>query len=125
MAPRAMSPSFVSTSFAGATPLRAALPWPRGGALARLRKAVYADSSDKRGPDAWGHDLGMSTRPLTRRFEAELGINFRFSQRRLHLFKAVAFLAGGLSVTQTAMELSYGSTSAFVYAFRFEMEVSQ
>jgi methylphosphotriester-DNA--protein-cysteine methyltransferase len=30
-------------------------------------------------------------------------------------------MGGGLSVTQTAMELGYGSTSAFVYAFRTDM----
>jgi AraC-like DNA-binding protein len=30
-------------------------------------------------------------------------------------------MGGGLDVTRTALELGYGSTSAFVYAFRTEM----
>jgi AraC-like DNA-binding protein len=33
-------------------------------------------------------------------------------------------MGGGLSVTQTAMELGYGSISAFVYAFRSDMGIS-
>jgi AraC-like DNA-binding protein len=42
----------------------------------------------------------------------------------LRLFKAVELLGGGLGVTRTAMELGYGSTSAFVYAFRTGMGCS-
>ncbi len=34
------------------------------------------------------------------------------------------FINGLLGVTRTAMELGYGSTSAFVYAFRTEMGCS-
>lgn len=39
-------------------------------------------------------------------------------RRRLRLFWSVELLGGGLGVTQVAMELGHGSTSAFVYAFR-------
>jgi AraC-like DNA-binding protein len=62
----------------------------------------------------------MSERTLTRRFEAELGMSLRSWRRRLRLFKAVELMGGGLDVTRTALELGYGSTSAFVYAFRTE-----
>ena len=63
----------------------------------------------------------MSERTLARRFEAELGMSLRTWRRRLRLFKAIELLGGGMGVTQAAMELSYGSTSALVYAFRSEM----
>ncbi len=66
----------------------------------------------------------MSERTLARRFEAEVGMSLRSWRRRLRLFKAIELLGGGLDVTQTAMELGYGSTSAFVYAFRTEMGCS-
>lgn len=46
------------------------------------------------------------------------------ARRRLRLFKAIELLGGGLGVTQAAMELGYGSASAFVYAFRTEMGCS-
>lgn len=104
-----------------ARPLPGALPWPRGGALAALCETLYADPADPRGAEAWGRDLGMSQRTLSRRFEAELGMGLRSWRRRLRLFKAIELMGGGLGVTQTALELGYGSTSAFVYAFRTDM----
>ena len=45
-------------------------------------------------------------------------MSLRSWRRRLRLFKAVELMGGGLTVTQTAMQLGYGSTSAFVFAFR-------
>lgn len=104
--------------------LPAALPWPRDGAMAKLCEALYADPADPRGPQEWGKELGMSERTLARRFEAEMGMSLRSWRRRLRLFRAIELLGGGLGVTQTAMELGYGSTSAFVYAFRTEMGCS-
>jgi AraC-like DNA-binding protein len=100
--------------------LSGALPWPRGGSLARLCEALYADPADPRGPEQWGRELGMSERTLARRFEAELGMSLRSWRRRLRLFKAIELLGGGFGVTRTAMEVGYGSASAFVYAFRTE-----
>lgn len=108
-----------------AKPLPGALPWPRGGSsLSALCEAIYTDPADTRGPKAWGRQLGMSERTLARRFEAEMAMSFRTWRRRLRLFKAIELLGGGLDVTRTAMELGYGSTSAFVYAFRTDMGCS-
>ncbi len=108
-----------------ARPLPGALPWPRGGStLTGLCETLYADPADPRGTQAWGRELGMSERTLTRRFEAEMGLSLRSWRRRLRLFKAIELLGGGLDVTRTAMELGYGSTSAFVYAFRTDMGCS-
>ncbi|KFA90173.1 AraC family transcriptional regulator [Archangium violaceum] len=108
-----------------ARPLPGALPWPRGdSSLTALCEALYADPADPRGPEAWGRELGMSERTLARRFEAEVGMSLRSWRRRLRLFKAIELLGGGLDVTRTAMELGYGSTSAFVYAFRTDMGCS-
>ena len=104
-----------------AKPLPGALPWPRSGSLGTVCEAIYADPADPRGPEAWGAELGMSGRTLARRFEAELGMSFRSWRRRLRLFKAIELLGGGMDVTQTAMELGYGSSSAFIYAFRTDM----
>lgn len=107
-----------------ARPLPGALPWPRGGALATICETLYADPADERGPEEWGRQLGMSARTLARRFETGLGMSLRSWRRRLRLFKAIELLGGGLGVTRTAMELGYGSTSAFVYAFRTDMGCS-
>ncbi len=105
-----------------AHPLPGALPWPQGGSpLTVLCEALYAHPADPRGPDAWARALGMSVRTLSRRFEAEVGLSLRSWRRRLRLFKAIELMGGGLDVTQTALQLGYGSTSAFVYAFRTDM----
>lgn len=77
--------------------------------------------ADPRSTKDWGRELGMSGRTLARRLEAELGMSLRSWRRRLRVFKAIELLGGGLGVTQTALELGYGSTSAFVYAFRTDM----
>ncbi len=105
-------------------PVSAALPWPRNDALSRLCEALYADPADVRSSEAWGRELGMSSRTLARRFEAELGMSLRSWRRRMRLFKAIELLGGGMDVTQTALELGYASTSAFVYAFRTGMGAS-
>lgn len=107
-----------------ARPLPGALPWPRGESLAKLCEALYANPADARDTEAWGRELGMSGRTLARRFQDDLGMSLRSWRRRLRLFRSVELLGGGLSVTETAMELGYGSTSAFVYAFRTEMGCS-
>ncbi|UPG74696.1 helix-turn-helix transcriptional regulator (plasmid) [Roseomonas gilardii subsp. gilardii] len=101
-----------------------ALPWPREGPLAIVCEALYADPSDPRGPEEWGRATGISARTLARRFEAELGMSLRSWRRRLRVFKAIELLGGGMGVTQTAMELGYGSAAAFVYAFRTDMGCS-
>lgn len=104
-----------------AQPLPGALPWPCDGPLLGLCEVFYADPADPRGPEEWGRKLGMSGRTLARRFEVDVGLSLRSWRRRLRLFKAIELMGGGLNVTQTAMQLGYASTSAFVFAFRTGM----
>lgn len=104
-----------------ATPVSTALPWPRTGALVNLCEALYADPADPTEMDSWAKKLGMSERTLARRFVSETGMSLRTWRRRLRLFRSIELLGGGLDVTRTALELGYGSTSAFIYAFRQEL----
>ncbi|HEV7324011.1 MAG TPA: helix-turn-helix transcriptional regulator [Bosea sp. (in: a-proteobacteria)] len=98
--------------------LSSPLPWPRSGLLLSLCEALYTDPADPRSFAEWSKSFGMSSQTLARRFEAEMGLSLRSWRHRLRLFRAIEMLAGGLSVTQTAADLGYGSASAFVYAFR-------
>lgn len=102
----------------------AALPWPRDERLRALCEALYLDPSDKRTAEDWADELGMSSRTLTRRFETDLGSTLRSWKRKLRLFRAIELLGSGMSVTAAALELGYGSSSAFVYAFRSEFGCS-
>jgi len=102
----------------------AGLPWPVSLPLVRLCEALYADPGDNRSVEEWGREVGMSSRTLARRFEAELGMSLRSWRRQMRLFKAVEMLGGGVSITHVAMELGYSSNSAFTYAFRSELGTS-
>jgi len=82
------------------------------------------DPADTRSSNAWAKALGMSPRTLTRQFEAEMGLSLRSWRRRLRLLRAIELLGSGTTVTETAMQLGYGSASAFVFAFRTEMGMS-
>ncbi|MGX5736658.1 AraC family transcriptional regulator [Bosea thiooxidans] len=104
--------------------LPAVLPWPRDNRLAALCEALYLDPADERSAEDWARELGMSSRTLTRRFEAEIGSPLRSWKRRLRLFRAIELLSGGASVTETALQLGYGSASAFIFAFKAEMGTS-
>lgn len=104
--------------------LPGALPWPRGERLNRLCQALYDDPADERTEQDWGRELAMSGRTLRRKFESELGMSLRSWRLRMRLFKAVQLLGGGLDVTRTALELGYGSTSAFIHAFRTGMGIT-
>ena len=53
--------------------------------------------------------------------EAEVDAPLRSWRRRLRVFRAIELLSSGMSVTSAAMELGYGSPSAFIFAFRGEM----
>lgn len=97
------------------------LPWPSSPAMVRLCDALYSAPADARSLDQWGRVLGMSARTLSRHFEDEVGMSLRNWRRRLRLFKAMEFLGGGRSVTETALDLGYASTSAFSYMFRQEV----
>ena len=101
--------------------LPSALPWPRSEALIKICEALFLDPNDERSADDWARELGMSVRTLTRRFEAEVDVPLRSWRRRLRVFRAIELLSSGMSVTSVAMELGYGSPSAFIFAFRGEM----
>jgi AraC-like DNA-binding protein/quercetin dioxygenase-like cupin family protein len=107
-----------------ATPVAAALPWPRHPTLLGLCEALYADPADLRDADGWGSELAMSRRTLTRRFAQEVGMSLREWRLRLRLFKSMELLAGDAPITDIALDLGYASPSAFIYMFRKEMGCS-
>jgi AraC-like DNA-binding protein len=107
-----------------APPISGALPWPAHPALLALCENLYADPADARHGDDWGHEIGMSPRTLTRRFESEVGMSLRNWRQRLRLFRAIELLGSDLPVTEIALRLGYSSASAFIFMFRSEMGVS-
>ena len=63
--------------------------------------------------------VGLVPRSLARRFEAEVGMTWRATLRRMRVLRAVERLAADdTPVTTIAHEVGYGSLSAFNVAFR-------
>jgi AraC-like DNA-binding protein/quercetin dioxygenase-like cupin family protein len=94
------------------------LPLPESADLERLCERVLADLSTRRACGADACDLNVSTRTLYRRFLKETGITFARWKQQARLLEAIRRLAEGVSVTDTALDLGYESTSAFSAMFR-------
>jgi AraC-like DNA-binding protein len=64
-------------------------------------------------------EVGLVPRSLARRFEAEIGMTWRATLRRMRVLRAIERLAADdTPVTTIAHEVGYGSLSAFNAAFR-------
>jgi len=94
------------------------LPLPESAELAQLCERVLGDLSRRThcGDDAV--EMNVSTRTLYRRFLRETGVTFARWKQQARLLEAIRRLADGASVTETALDLGYESTSAFSAMFR-------
>ncbi|SET62500.1 AraC family transcriptional regulator [Pseudomonas graminis] len=66
----------------------------------------------------WAARLNMSEKTLTRLFQRETGLSFRSWRQRARLLSSLNALEEGVSVTSTALNCGYDSTSAFIAAFK-------
>jgi AraC-like DNA-binding protein len=66
-------------------------------------------------------EIGASPRTLQRLFAAETGVRFGQWRQRLRLLHAVTLLGSGSSVTDAGLAAGYGTTSAFIAAFRKQL----
>jgi AraC-like DNA-binding protein len=93
-------------------------PLPRDARLAHLcRRLLDAPALDV-DIDTMAQQAGMSRRNFTRLFRRQTGMSFASWRQQACLLAALTRFARGESVTHVAMELGYGSTSAFTAAFR-------
>lgn len=94
------------------------LPRPHDDRLLAIVEQLSGDPSDRRTLAQLGRGVGASERTLSRLFRAETGMSFPQWRAQLRLQHAQLLLAGGDSVTATALACGYRSTSAFIEAFR-------
>lgn len=66
----------------------------------------------------------MSTRNFTRRFSADVGINFRAWRQTARVIASLDLLIAGLPIKEIARKLDYQSSSAFIAAFRSILNAS-
>jgi AraC-like DNA-binding protein len=86
--------------------------------LLRVCRVLVAAPDDARDVDEWAALAHMSRRTFTRTFRSETGLSFSDWRQQARIFEALALLATGRSVTATALEVGYGSVSAFTAMFR-------
>ncbi|UJX41375.1 helix-turn-helix transcriptional regulator [Desulfovibrio sp. JY] len=94
------------------------LPWPKDPRLTNICQALTDSPDDSRTASAFAKSAGMTERTLGRLFLGQTGLTFGNWRRRARLLASLSLLESGKSVTTTAIECGYDSTSAFIAAFR-------
>jgi AraC-like DNA-binding protein len=93
------------------------LPMPRDPRALRVATHIRDNPGDRATLAALAKAAGASLRTLERMFLAETRMTLGRWRQQARLLLAVRMLAGGESVTATALEVGYDSTSAFIEAF--------
>jgi len=94
------------------------LPLPRHARLLALCNELVEDPGQPITLTDWAARLNMSEKTLTRLFQRETGLSFRGWRQRARLLASLNRLEEGGSVTSTALDCGYDSTSAFIAAFK-------
>jgi AraC-like DNA-binding protein len=100
------------------------LPLPESSDLTRLCERILTDLSTRKPLDADASHMGTSTRTLYRRFLKETGITLARWKQQARLLESVRRLADGTPVTRVALDLGYGSPSAFSTMFRRSLGIA-
>ena len=116
--PQARIAAVILDEIAGLPAQALDLPMPRDTRLLRIAQAVLSDPSIARDLPAWAAWAGGTARTVTRRFPRETGLSFTAWRQRARLLRGLELLADGRSVTTVALDLGYGSVSAFIALFR-------
>ncbi len=94
------------------------LPTARDERLCRITQALAVHPADQRTLAQWARVAGASERTIARLFVSETGMTFGQWCQQARLLAALQRLALGQSVTATALDLGYDSTSAFIAMFK-------
>ena len=94
------------------------LPEPQSEALRRLCQKVREAPGDSWSSAEAAKESGMSERTLNRHFQQQTTLTWSEWVRRAKLMEALVRLAQGQSVLRVALDLGYGSHSAFSAMFR-------
>ncbi|WP_114417456.1 AraC family transcriptional regulator [Marinospirillum perlucidum] len=97
------------------------LPWPRDRRLLRLCQQLQQEPSLQQGLDAFGQQIGVTGKTLTRLFYRETGMSFRQWRQRCRILSALPGLQQGQRITDIALNAGYASQSAFIAAFREQL----
>lgn len=94
------------------------IPIPRDPRIAELALYLQTAPEDQTTLKVWATRLGYSERSLIRSIRAETGMTFRELRRLSRVMVALDKLSAGQSVTATAFDVGFETSSAFIHAFR-------
>ncbi len=94
------------------------LPTSEDPLLRPILGALEAQPEDPRTLAQWARVVHATERTPARRCQRDLGMAFGEWRQRLRLVRALALLEAGRSVESIALDLGYGSSSAFIAMFR-------
>ena len=100
------------------------LPEPQSEPLRRLCQQIQQAPGESWSSSLAANLIGMSERTLNRHFQQQTGLHYSEWVRRARLLEALQRLAQGQPVLRVALELGYGSHSAFTAMFRRVMGTS-
>ena len=100
------------------------LPHSDDALLGPVLDALATDPADNRGLAQWAVVAHTTERTLVRRCQRDLGMSFAEWRQRLRVVRALPRLQAGDKVESIALDLGYGSASAFIAMFRRMMDVT-
>jgi AraC-like DNA-binding protein len=100
------------------------LPGSDDPVLAPVLRALQARPGDSRSLAELATAAHTTERTLVRRFQSELGMPFAEWRQRLRVLAALPRLEAGQKVASIALDLGYGSASAFIAMFRRLMGIT-
>jgi AraC-like DNA-binding protein len=101
-----------------ASQIKLHLPAPRDPALKRLAERLAENYEATKDLAALAREVGLSERSLFRNFQKQTGLSPGQWRRQMQVLRSLELLAEGKSVTETASEVGYESTGAFIRTFR-------
>ncbi len=100
------------------------LPEPESESLQRLCQQIRQSPGESWSGKLAASQTSMSERTLNRHFQQQTGLSYGEWVRRARLMEALLRLAQGQPVLRVALDLGYGSHSAFTAMFRRVMGIS-
>ncbi len=99
------------------------LPRPSDAGLRRICDAIVESPDTDLTLADWGNSLGVDPKTIQRRFARETGMTFGQWRQQARLLAALERLAAGAKVVDVALDMGYGSPSAFATMFRRQFGV--